>query len=87
MSFLHKIIVTKCLGHHYAIWTSVSNFLLAQKIFFGPANGWPSFQALLLQISLLSDILEYHVFMLFVQSFLLCLNFYFIINIIFKKLS
>jgi hypothetical protein len=23
--------VTKCLGHHYAIWTSDSNFLLAQK--------------------------------------------------------
>ena len=40
----------------------------------------------LLQISLLSDILEYHVFMFFVQSFLLCLN-YFITNIIFKTLS
>jgi hypothetical protein len=38
--------VTKCLGHHYAIWTSDSNFLLAQTIFFGPAKGWPSFQAL-----------------------------------------
>jgi hypothetical protein len=31
MSFFHKIDVTKCLGHHYAIWTSDSNFLLAQK--------------------------------------------------------
>jgi hypothetical protein len=34
--------VTKCLGHHYAIWTSDSNFLLAQKNVFGPAKGWPS---------------------------------------------
>ena len=31
MSFFHKQNVTKCLGHHYAIWTSDSNFLLAQK--------------------------------------------------------
>ena len=31
MSFFHKKNVTKCLGHHYAIWTSDSNFLLAQK--------------------------------------------------------
>ena len=31
MSFFHKINVTKCLGHHYAIWTSDSNFLLAPK--------------------------------------------------------
>jgi hypothetical protein len=30
MSFFHKKNVTKCLGHHYAIWTS----------------DWPSFQAL-----------------------------------------
>ena len=41
MSFFHKKNVTKCLGHHYAIWTSDSNFLLAQKKCFGPA-----FQAL-----------------------------------------
>ena len=31
MGFFHKKNVTKCLGHHYAIWTSDSNFLLAQK--------------------------------------------------------
>jgi hypothetical protein len=37
MSFFHKKNVTKCLGHHYAIWTSDSNFLLAQKKNFGPA--------------------------------------------------
>ena len=47
MSFFHKKNVTKCLGHHYAIWTSDSNFLLAQKIVFAPA-GWPSFQALVM---------------------------------------
>ena len=35
MSFFHKIDVTKCLGHHYAIWTSDSNFLLAQKKILG----------------------------------------------------
>jgi hypothetical protein len=35
-------------GHHYAIWASDSNFLLAQQFFFGPAKGWPSFQALYL---------------------------------------
>ena len=35
MSFFHKKNVTKCLGHHYAIWTSDSNFLLAQKKFSG----------------------------------------------------
>ena len=29
MSFFHKKNVTKCLGHHYAIWTSDLNFLLA----------------------------------------------------------
>jgi hypothetical protein len=29
MSFFHKKNVTKCLGHHYAIWTSDFNFLLA----------------------------------------------------------
>ena len=29
MSFFHKKNVTKCLGHHYAIWTSDSNLLLA----------------------------------------------------------
>ena len=33
-------------GHHYAIWASDSNFLLAPKNLFGPAKGWPSFQAL-----------------------------------------
>ena len=38
MSFFHKKNVTKCLGHHYAIWTSDSNFLLAQQFFFGPAS-------------------------------------------------
>ena len=31
MSFFHKKNVTKCLGHHYVIWTSDSIFLLAQK--------------------------------------------------------
>ena len=31
--FFIKINVTKCLGHHYAIWTSDSNFLLAQNFF------------------------------------------------------
>ena len=31
MSFFHKKNVTKCLGHHYAIWTNDSNFLLAPK--------------------------------------------------------
>jgi hypothetical protein len=41
MSFFHKKNVTKSLGHHYAIWTSDSNFLLAQKKYFGPALGWP----------------------------------------------
>ena len=41
MSFFHKKNVTKCSGHHYDIWTSDSNFLLAQIFFFGP-----SFQAL-----------------------------------------
>jgi hypothetical protein len=34
------------LGHHYAIWTSDSNILLASNFFFGPAKGWPSFQTL-----------------------------------------
>jgi hypothetical protein len=42
MSFFHKKNVTKCLGHHYAIWTSDSNFLLAQK----KIRAMPSFQAL-----------------------------------------
>ena len=31
MSFFHKKNVTKCLGHHYAIWTSDSNFSLSPK--------------------------------------------------------
>ena len=44
MSFLHKKNVTKCLGHHYAIWTSDSNFLLAQKKNFGPAYAGPHFR-------------------------------------------
>jgi glycyl-tRNA synthetase (class II) len=40
MSCFHKKRnVTKCLGHHYAIWTSDSNCLLAQKKLFGPAKG------------------------------------------------
>ena len=34
MSFFHKKNVTKFMGHHYAIWTSDSNILLAQQIFF-----------------------------------------------------
>ena len=34
MSFFHKKNVTKCLGHHYAIWTSDSNFLLAPSFLF-----------------------------------------------------
>jgi hypothetical protein len=46
MSFFHKKNVTKCLGHHYAIWTSDSNFLLAQQFFLGASHSWPSFQAL-----------------------------------------
>ena len=46
MSFFHKKNVTKCLGHHYATWTSDANFLLAPNFFFGPAIGWPSFEAL-----------------------------------------
>ena len=44
MSFFHKKNVTKCLGHHYAIWTSDSNFLLGQNFFFGPANAGPLFR-------------------------------------------
>ena len=46
MSFFHKKNVTKFMGHHYAIWASDSNILLAQNIFFRPAFGCPSFQAL-----------------------------------------
>jgi hypothetical protein len=46
MSFFHKKNVTKFMGHHYAIWASDSNILLAQKKHFGPAFGCPSFQAL-----------------------------------------
>ena len=34
MSFFYTKNVTKCLGHHYAIWTSDSNFSLAQIYFF-----------------------------------------------------
>ena len=33
MSFFYTKNVTKCLGHHYAIWTSDSNFSLAQTKF------------------------------------------------------
>jgi hypothetical protein len=44
MSFFHKKNVTKCLGHHYAIWTSDFNFLLAQKKFFGPAKAGAHFR-------------------------------------------
>jgi hypothetical protein len=42
--FFIKKNVTKCLGHHYAIWTSDSNFLLAQKKNFGPAKAGPHFR-------------------------------------------
>ena len=52
MSFFHKKNVTKFMGHHYAIRTSDSNILLAQQIFFGPAKGCPSFQALYVCLSL-----------------------------------
>jgi hypothetical protein len=44
MSFFHKKNVTKCLGHHYAIWTSDFNFLLAQKKIFGPAKAGAHFR-------------------------------------------
>ena len=44
MSFFHKINVTKCLGHHYAIWTSDSNFLLAQKKNSGQPKAGPHFR-------------------------------------------
>ena len=44
MSFFHKKNVTKCLGHHYAIWTSDSNFLLTQQFIFGPAIAGPHFR-------------------------------------------
>ena len=44
MSFFHKKNVTKCLGHHYDIWTSDSNFLLAQNFFFGPAKAGTHFR-------------------------------------------
>ena len=43
MSFFHKKNVTKCFGHHYAIWTSDSNFLLDQNYFFEPARHWQRF--------------------------------------------
>ena len=44
MSFFHKKKVTKCLGHHYAIWTSDSNFLLAQKNCSGRPKAGPHFK-------------------------------------------
>ena len=47
MYFFHKKNVTKCLGHHYAIWTSDSNFSLAPNKIFGP-----SFQALLFRLAI-----------------------------------
>ena len=34
MSFFHKNNVTKCLGHHYAIWTSDSIFFTGPNKFF-----------------------------------------------------
>ena len=43
MSFFHKKNVTKCLGHHYAIWTSDSNVLLAQIFFSGNGNWYPMY--------------------------------------------
>ena len=42
--FFIKKYVTKCLGDHYAIWTSDSNFLLAPKNNFGPAKADPHFR-------------------------------------------
>ena len=44
MSFFHKKNVTKFMGHHYAIWASDSNILLAPKKKFGPAKAWPHFR-------------------------------------------
>jgi hypothetical protein len=46
MSFYHKINVTKCLGHHYAIWTS-DWFFTWHKNFFSGQPKLPSFQALI----------------------------------------
>ena len=61
MSFFHKINVTKCLGHHYAIWTSDSNFLLAQKKKFRPPKGWPSFQSLIVGMVIIFYVyMHYH---------------------------
>ena len=56
MSFFHKKNVTKRLGHHYAIWTSDSNFLLAQKKKFGPANAGPHFRHCIPQQTLPTNI-------------------------------
>ena len=39
MSFFHKKNVTKFMGHHYAIWASDSNILLAPNFVFGPLAG------------------------------------------------
>ena len=44
MSFFHKKNVTKCLGHHYTIWTSDSNILLAQNFFLGQPKAGPHFR-------------------------------------------
>ena len=40
--FIKKM--SKCLGHHYAIWDSDSNFLLAQKICSGQPKARPHFR-------------------------------------------
>ena len=44
--FFIKKNVTKCLGHHYAIWTSDSKFLTGPKKNVQASQGWPSFQPL-----------------------------------------
>jgi hypothetical protein len=51
MSFFHKKMSQN-------VWATimpfgpVTNFLLAQKKFFGPAKGWPSFQALQMHLKI-----------------------------------
>ena len=44
MSFFHKKNVTKFMGHHYAIWASDSNILLAQKKISGQSLAGPLFR-------------------------------------------
>jgi hypothetical protein len=39
MSFFHKKNVTKFMGHHYAIWASDSNMLLAQRLWLAIISG------------------------------------------------